>query len=342
MVESINEFLKNFRERLSSPFFFSFIISWVTINWKVTIALLWYNSNLYPREGDLIRFIECNTSDWQSIYFPLLCAALYTGLVKNLVSAFVAFGVKWGGDWNLNISKGSKIPMSKFLTYRNLYIQSNKDLEKVIEDERKTIEDFDKQRQQNLKLEADNVTLTGEVARLKSDKEDLEFKRKVSDDMTLSLQSQVEKQEEYINANQNILNTYKNEKMMNGRWTFKYNNSFKGLNFEETYYIIDGVIHTVNGTKIESAYHISFFLYDAIAHKIVLHLKLIPGTAEAEYIGRLYSNPEQFNAANEREVRAYFRTKYEPVLIHELNVKGENLLTGTENIEALISYQRLN
>ena len=44
------------------------------------------------------------------------------------------------------ISKGSKIPMSKFLTYRNLYIQSNMDLEKVIEEERKTIEDLDKQR----------------------------------------------------------------------------------------------------------------------------------------------------------------------------------------------------
>jgi hypothetical protein len=58
MMENINEFIKNFRKRLSSPFFFSFIVSWVLANWKVTIALLWYNSDLYPKEGDLIKFIE--------------------------------------------------------------------------------------------------------------------------------------------------------------------------------------------------------------------------------------------------------------------------------------------
>src|SRR5690349_12089557 len=133
MVESINEFIKNFRERLSSPFFFSFIVSWVSFNWKVTVALLWYNSKLYPNEGDLIKFIETNTSNDQSVWLPLLGAVLYTGVIRNLVSAFVAFGSKWGGDLNLNILKGSKVPMSKFLTYRSLYIQTNKDLEKIIE-----------------------------------------------------------------------------------------------------------------------------------------------------------------------------------------------------------------
>jgi len=114
MMESVNEFLKNFRERLSSPFFFSLIVSWILLNWRVTVALLWYNSELYPNEGDLIAFIESNTSFLNSLGYPLLGALLYVGLIKNLVSAFVAASSRWGGDWNLRILKKSNIPMSKF------------------------------------------------------------------------------------------------------------------------------------------------------------------------------------------------------------------------------------
>lgn len=163
MMENISEFIKNFRERLASPFFFSFIVAWIFLNWKVTVALLWYNSDLYPKNGDLISYIESNTSNWSSIIFPLLSAILYTGFLKNLVAAFVTWASRWGGNLNLNISKESKVPMSKFLTYRNLYIQTNKHLEKVIEDEGKTIEEFDKQRQKTVKLEAENVALVGKL-----------------------------------------------------------------------------------------------------------------------------------------------------------------------------------
>lgn len=110
------KFIKNFVERLASPFFFSFVFAWIGFNREVTVALLWYNSDLYPLKGDLIDFINSNTDNYKSLFFPFFSAALYVGLFKNLVSAFVTASTKWGGNWNLKITKDSNVPMSKFLT----------------------------------------------------------------------------------------------------------------------------------------------------------------------------------------------------------------------------------
>lgn len=66
--------------------------------------------------------------------------------------------------------------MSKFLTYRDLYNRSNKELEKVIADERKTIEDFDKERQKVNEKERENLELQNTVSQLAADKQTLEVK----------------------------------------------------------------------------------------------------------------------------------------------------------------------
>lgn len=156
-----------------------------------------------------------------------------------------------------------------------------------------------------------------------------------------NLQSQMEKQQEYVSTSQNLITKYKDEHYMNGRWIFRYQNTFRNMQFEETFYIIDGVIHTINGNRTVTTYHIAFFFYDVINKKIVMHLKFIPDTTEDNYIRKFASNVETISASTDKELRTYYRTHYSPVLIHELEVNNESALNGTENVEALITYQKL-
>lgn len=172
-MENVNELIKNFRERTASPFFFSFMLAWIFFNWKVSIALIWYDSELYPQQGDLIKYISKNTSTEISTVWPLFSVFFYTAVVKNAVSALVTWSTKWGSDLNLSISKESKVSMAKFLAYRSMYLQTYKSLEKVIEDESKTIEDLDQERQRASKLAIDNLALQGEVSQLNSTNTDL-------------------------------------------------------------------------------------------------------------------------------------------------------------------------
>jgi hypothetical protein len=261
----------------------------------------------------LIGFIDSNTSTWQSVWLPLIGAFVYTGLFRNLISALVEFTVRWGGDLNLKISKGSKVPMDKFLTYRNMYLQTNKELEKVIEDERKTIEEFDKQRQQVVKLEGDNVGLHGEVKRLLANNANLELERSTLSEVARNLQAQVEQQDEKIKATQGLVDRYKDVNFMDGRWKFRYDNKFRGRYF-----------------------------YDVLNKKLFFVLTFIEGSPQRNFIHRIYAQAEAFQAKDNTEYATYYRTKYEPVLIHDLDVSDGNELVGTENIEALIAYERLS
>lgn len=342
-MEHLSEFVKNLRERLASPFFFSFIVSWILFNWKITVALLWYNPTLYPNEGDLIRFVESNTSNWQSIWFPLIGAFVYTGLFRNLISALVEFTMKWGGDLNLKISKGSKVSMEKFLTYRDMYLQTNKELENIIRDEKKTIEEAERQRQKNAQLEGQNVSLQGEILKVKSDNDELKKELTSFRHDAAHFKKEYETLNRYFLDNEVLLATYKDRKSINGTWKFRYDNKFRDVHYEETYYIMDGIVYTRSDSgTTESSFEIAYYFNDVINKKLLLILKFIPETIAGRYISEIQSEVETFRADNDVKMRTYFRTRYSPVLIHDLDVRDEKKFVGTENVEAIISYEKLS
>jgi uncharacterized membrane protein len=80
-MERIQQAFDNLKERLNNPLVFSFIISWIFLNWKVTVALLWHDSSNDDNSHiKLINFIVENTSIYNSIVLPLGYAILYTFL----------------------------------------------------------------------------------------------------------------------------------------------------------------------------------------------------------------------------------------------------------------------
>lgn len=128
---------------------------------------------------------------------------------------------------------------------------------------------------------------------------------------------------------------------MNGRWLFKYDNRFRGASFNETFYVIDGVVHTVNGNKSTATYKIDFFFYDAIEMRIYLRLKFYPDTEEANYLETLDSYSDELEFSNDQAWRTFIRSKYSLAIIHDLEVKSDKLLTGTENVEGYITYEKI-
>ena len=139
-MDKINEFFINVKDRISSPLFFSFIISWLITNWKITLAIISYNQSEIQNAGydSIFGFIDQHLSFNKYFGIPLLVAVLYTifyPIIKNFIIALNTWASTWGEKWHLNISKEGKVGMDKFLAMRNKYSHSQKELEKIINEE---------------------------------------------------------------------------------------------------------------------------------------------------------------------------------------------------------------
>lgn len=42
-MDKISEILNSVKERVSNPLIFSFLASWLVYNWKIPVALIWFD-----------------------------------------------------------------------------------------------------------------------------------------------------------------------------------------------------------------------------------------------------------------------------------------------------------
>lgn len=139
-MDRVTEIYNAIKERLTSPFIFSYIVAFFTYNWKVTVALLFYNQQEIEAAGysSLFKFIQDNANHTDTLLCPLLFAALYT-----LIYPFLKLGINAFQTWigvlderlSLNISKGHKIPVAKYLELKaEVNVQSER-LQQVLNDD---------------------------------------------------------------------------------------------------------------------------------------------------------------------------------------------------------------
>lgn len=176
-MKKLSSILDNIKERISSPLVFSFALSWIFINWRVTVALLWYDP---PKDShghlSLIDYIDLQLTPCNSFWLPLLFAIAYTfasPLVRNGIKAFYTWTKKWGDKWNLNISRESKIPMEKYLSLVSSVIEKGKQLQSMIEKEGETADTLEKtqttllaERREHQKLLTEHTDLTVAISNL--------------------------------------------------------------------------------------------------------------------------------------------------------------------------------
>ncbi len=94
-VKEVKDFFSEFKNRVTSPLFGSFVISWLLFNWKVPITLIFYSRQdlYYDIKVSFIDAIKeyCNLFD--SLIFPFVTALFYTfgyPYIRNLIKIFQA------------------------------------------------------------------------------------------------------------------------------------------------------------------------------------------------------------------------------------------------------------
>ena len=154
-MDKLSEFFKELKDRFSNPLFFSFIVGWLAINWKIVVGLFFYSQSQLQRDGYSSYFeLIIKTSNWKSTFaLPFFIALLYTFLfpiIRNWIAMFNAWNQKWGTERTLKISKEGKISVSKYIKLRQIYDQRRLVIEEVLEKESSHLIENEKLRTQML------------------------------------------------------------------------------------------------------------------------------------------------------------------------------------------------
>lgn len=139
-------FVSQITDRLSNPFFFSFILSWLFWNWEIVIGLVWYNGNNIGHYGydSYEALIRDNSNVLVNYLAPTLTALLYTFLwpwCRNNIDSFIALKAKQNNQNLRKISLGSFIPIEKYYTLKDRLDQANKSVELLIEQEKNNVKE---------------------------------------------------------------------------------------------------------------------------------------------------------------------------------------------------------
>ncbi|HQQ97643.1 MAG TPA: hypothetical protein PLX35_10285 [Cyclobacteriaceae bacterium] len=139
-MERSSEIFNSIKERLSNPFIFSFIASWLVYNWRIAVALFWYNSQSIKTAGyaDILEFIVSELQQEGSLKYPLYFSVAITLAIPILRITFTTFNAaitRLGNYLFFRISKESSISTSRYLQLRDRYLQSLDQLESVIKAE---------------------------------------------------------------------------------------------------------------------------------------------------------------------------------------------------------------
>lgn len=182
-MEKINDIISNIRERFANPLVFSFLCSWVVLNWKISVGLLWYDPTQLEKHGyvSFFELIENNLNPLNSIYKPLIFAIIYTifaPILKNLVRAFYSWTTKWGETLNLKIVGGGSVSINKYLQLRDNYKNNLIKLTEVIQEESEYVD-------QNNVLQQNINELNIEINRLKKKLIDADQSIQESEDVNI-------------------------------------------------------------------------------------------------------------------------------------------------------------
>lgn len=266
-MDKLNEILNNLRERFSNPLLFSFISAWLIFNWKVPVALIWYDpSQIHNGEAcSIFDFIGQVVNSANSFSYPFYSALLYTAffpIIKNVIMAFYSWTNKWGENWKIKIVRGGSVPIEKYLKFKQEYDQRTKILENMIKTE--------------------NVNfgqLNGAQTQLMQAKTEI-----------LELQNKVNEMNLFTNQLYDV-------NILNGYWTNTYANSDNKANSQnEEIYLEGGKYYIIQkyGEKVHE-FDIVNFCFDS-RHKTIFFIKqLVKDKIEDSITGKQKSKISLIN-----------------------------------------------
>lgn len=215
-MDKFKNIYDNIKDRFSNPLIFSFICSWLIVNWQITIGLVLFDSEQIKNEGfvSIFEFVNDKINVEKSILYPLYFSLLYTAfipIIRNIIQAFYTWTAKWGGNWNIYISKGVNIPFEKYIKLRDEYNRRSEMLEEIISKENEYLDKYNK---------------------LNTD--------------FLSLKTQTHELSQRLADSNNFIQHIDNYNVLNGYWTNKYVDTLDGKNHgTEDVYIDNGKYYII-------------------------------------------------------------------------------------------------
>jgi hypothetical protein len=240
-MEKIGDILNNIKERFSNPLIFSFICSWLVINWQITVAFVKYDQSQIKAEGyrSIFDFISAKLNQWNSLWIPLIAAGVYTllmPLLRIVIKAFYTLVTKWGENWNLKMLKEGKISIDKYLKLRSNYAEKREALVKIVEEEN---EKMDQMKELELKITQGKAT----EAQLR----------------------------EALTESTRFIQEQSDVRILNGRWRCEWETSSRRDKGEETALIREGSYSIIGQLdKKTETFTITTFYYDSKAKSIFL------------------------------------------------------------------------
>jgi hypothetical protein len=300
-MDNIKDILQNIKERFTNPLIFSFVCSWIFINWEISLAVLWHDNTEIKNNGctSIYEFISDNLNTKKSLWYPLFFAISYTFLIpiiRNIIRAFHSWTIKWGENWSLKISKGAKIPFTKYIKIRDSYNERSKSLEAIILKENEIIVEY-------------NTIKT-----------------------TL-----LEKETKLLEANQknvkldSLVRQITNVETLNGFWKVNYNDEYSGHQGTEDILIENGKYYIIE--KNGNNYH-KFNITNFYFHPKMDSLSFIK---ERIYQKVYAKESELIEVSQKLTTIKYYSLKFN---LNVLNIAEDGLLNGFENGNVVISYKK--
>jgi hypothetical protein len=302
--ERVEDVIKNAKDRLTNPFFFSFIISWVIWNWEVTIALIWYDIQQIKAAGysNIFDFIRCQT---YSFWLPVICAIGYTVLApffRNGLSVLHAWVNSKGNDYVFKFTKQSTVPVEMYMKLTESYEGKEGQVSKLI----------------GTAIERDKLHTATEkqIAELQQEKIDLQTSLQHQKELNEQKERHIKKtSEDYIFNRERIvedylqrINDFTNIEPITGYWILKYKKKSSELGAS---------IHISKGQSPKTNYGI--IVYNYLTSKQTFNIILYHYDKETKKVFFACKSEAGFNRK-----------------IYELEMMSNGNLTGYENDDEIL------
>jgi len=187
MTEDIKDFFKGLQERVSSPFFISYIISWCIINYPIIIGLLFYKQSELINDGyrTYLEFIQRQLASRASFTGPLAYALAYTifaPVIKEVARYIKSLMTTYTDTKIIKATEKRSILFERHTELANESLEKSQKLYfDLIERQKETVTQNEQLNADIIKLREDHAAQlrekdlgqAGEIHRLHEEREDL-------------------------------------------------------------------------------------------------------------------------------------------------------------------------
>lgn len=290
-MDQLKSFGMLIRERLSSPFIFSFMIAWLLLNWEIPIAILFMNQNELLG-GNYLSFISDQLqNEKKSLYQPLKYALGYTIIypfLKILINGISDISSVLYNKLSLLITGKDSIPGKKYLEMVKKYENSEQAFIEFENNERKMLND------RIVRYEQEKQDLLKEIAN--ANDQVIESNKKIND---LSITNDLS--------------------LLQGRWLNEHKYPDGKVGKEEVY--IDGnLYYQVNNNQRNLVARIHHYSYNSI-NRSIFFVKVL----EQEYINLLRSKNIRVNRCLINELKFMSLNELEGSEDYDMQIKYKKI-----------------